>query len=360
MQTLEQGVETRLSLEVLISLRILELPVRKLERWLEFRSSNTFTEIPEENSLRDLLLQQARLEFEGKEYEIAEFIINSLDRKGFLNESVKEISKVLKVSTEEVERVRNAIKHFEPPGCACYSLRESLSVQLEELDAPKKLVSALEHLEVALKDWKLFLKVSGLSEEEGERLKGLLKRTSSSPGASETVKPLRPDIVVFFDGENVEVEVFNPEIEHLNQFWKMLVKKRAETLKTIAEFVFRVQKEFLKDGKTLRPLTMSEVAENLKLHVSTVSRAVKEKYVETPFGMFPFSKFFQKPQSLLSQRIEKAIIEIVKSEKQPLSDAQISEILLSKGLKVSRRTVTKIRQELGIPNSRERKKWNTY
>ncbi|MEO2067936.1 MAG: RNA polymerase sigma-54 factor, partial [Desulfurobacteriaceae bacterium] len=139
---------------------------------------------------------------------------------------------------------------------------------------------------------------------------------------------------------------------------KKAIEQRAETLKKIGKAIFRIQKEFLKDGETLKPLSYQEIAEMLSLHESTVSRAVKDKFVETPFGTFPLKFFFRRGISKKSvDSIKEKIRKIIESEdkKKPLSDSKIAEILKSQGIKIARRTVAKYREEMGIPGAFERR-----
>jgi RNA polymerase sigma-54 factor len=142
------------------------------------------------------------------------------------------------------------------------------------------------------------------------------------------------------------------------------IEQRRDTLLRISREIFRVQREFLDHGiKFLRPLKMRTVAERTNVHVSTVSRAVAEKYAQTPRGIFPLKFFFtggtkaadgeEESRKSVRQRVLDAI---EKEDKQrPLSDGEIAKMLQSKGLDIARRTVTKYRKAMGIPTSRRRR-----
>jgi len=138
---------------------------------------------------------------------------------------------------------------------------------------------------------------------------------------------------------------------------KKAIDQRRETLEKVLRELFKRQREFLKDGKTLKTVTLSEIASALSLHESTVSRALKDKFIETPFGVYP-SKFFFRGASENSQKsLKEAIREIIESEdkRKPYSDSKIAQLLKERGFKVARRTVAKYREEMGIPGAFKRR-----
>jgi RNA polymerase sigma-54 factor len=340
--------------------------------------------IPSRLSLRESLLQQAAAEFDGKELEIAKFIIENLDERGFLNLKEEEIAEEISVPVETVRRVREIIKHFTPVGCASYSVKEAFKAQLQELEAPQKFISAIDHMELLLKNSKDFQKKVGFTEKELKEFLTLLKRLDPQPGnfGDFNVK-IVPDLRVYLKDESVVVEVlqsvtFNLKIntfylkhatrEELKKYiyekyqrainLKKAIEQRNETLRKIGKVVFEHQREFLKDGKTLKPLSYHEVAEKLSIHESTISRAVKDKFVETPYGIYPLKFFFKKGISGISvESVKERIKEIIEKEdkKKPLSDSKIAEILKKEGIKIARRTVAKYREEMGIPSAFERR-----
>ncbi len=427
-QKLEQVGELTLQLKltpgILLNLQLLQLPILKLEEVIlneieenplleleEEESSqekekeetvldfviedgNVFLYEPEEEeitlaipssiSLRESLLQQARLEFSDKEFEIASLIIDNLDKKGYLALSEEEISNRLSVSIEDVERVREKIKRFTPAGCGFYTLWEAFAVQLEELQAPLKFIEAVKKLELLKKGKKHFMEETGLSEEEFKEFLCYLKRLDPEPGNTGDFNvKVAPDIRIHLSGEKIMVEITSPKTfalrinsgylryattEEVKKYitekyqralnLKKAIDQRNETLRKVAEAVFEVQKEFLKNGKTLKPLGYQDIAKKLSIHESTISRAVKDKFVETPYGVYPFKYFFRKSLSGKStDSIKEKIRQIIESEdkNKPLSDSKISEILKKEGIKIARRTVAKYREEMGIPGAFERK-----
>ncbi|OMH40813.1 RNA polymerase factor sigma-54 [Desulfurobacterium indicum] len=335
-------------------------------------------------SLRDRLLKQASLEFEKEDFEVARFIIDNLDRKGFLAVSVEEIARFLSVPVCKVESVRKRILHFDPVGCASLSLIECLKVQAEELGIDDKFLKAIDELELLRKNRKRFLEKTGLTEGELEKFLAVLKHLDPQPGIEVETVRITPDLIVYLENGKPVVKIlktktFNFRInssylrsadteklkKYLNEKYqralnlKKAIEQRNATLKAIAEVVFSHQIEFLKHGESaIKPLSYREIAGRLSIHESTISRAVKDKFVETPFGVYPFKIFFKRSVSGTSvDVIKKAIKEIIESEdkKKPLSDSKIAQLLGKRGIKIARRTVAKYREEMGIPGAFERK-----
>ncbi len=335
-------------------------------------------------SLRDRLLKQANLEFEKEDFEVARFIIDNLDRKGFLAVSVEEIARFLSVPVDRVEFVRKRILHFDPVGCASLSLIECLKVQAEELGIDDKFVRAIEEIEVLRKNRRRFLEKTGLTEEELEEFLGILKHLDPQPGMEVETVRITPDLIVYLENGKPVVKILKTKTfsfrinssylrsadteklkKYLNEKYqralnlKKAIEQRNATLKAIGEAVFSHQIEFLKHGESaIKPLSYREIAEKLSIHESTISRAVKDKFVETPFGVYPFKVFFKRSVSGTSvDVIKEAIREIIESEdkKKPLSDSKIAQLLGKRGIKIARRTVAKYREEMGIPGAFERK-----
>jgi RNA polymerase sigma-54 factor len=419
---LELSLQLKLTPSIYLHLEVLQLPLLKLEEVIKneieenplleieeeeetesreveekeipefiFEGGNLFpaeeeerSVIPSRISLRESLLQQATAELEGKELEVAKTIIENLDERGFLSLKEEEIAEELSTSVELVKKVREVVKHFTPVGCGSYSVKEAFKAQLQELEVPEKFISALEHLEALSKGRREFQKETGLTDREIDEFLTLLRRLDPQPGnLGDFNLRIVPDLRVYLKGDDVKVEVLQPRTFNLkiNTFYlkyatreelkkyiyekyqrainlRKAIEQRNETLKKIGKAVFEHQKDFLKDGKTLKPLSYHEVAERLSIHESTVSRAVKDKFVETPYGVYPLRFFFKKGISGIStESVKELIRQIIEKEdkKKPLSDSKIAEILKKKGIKIARRTVAKYREEMGIPSAFERR-----
>jgi RNA polymerase sigma-54 factor len=405
--TLTQQI--KLTPNLALSLELLQLPLLRLEELIKneieenpliepldfvYESGGSYyepleereeTPVPKLISPEEVLLEQVRLELSGVEREVGKFIVENLDHRGLLKVPVEEVAKRFNLSPELVERVREKVKSFEPVGCGSLTLKEFIRSNLKELGAPKELLDSVEYLEL-LKEPDKFREITGLSEEQVKELLSLLKRIDLSPlSPALPPVPIKPDLKVYLNqkGEPV-VEVNTPSFfkfkvnsyylkyasrEELKKYvtekyqralyLKRAIENRTQTLKRLAQLLFKRQIEFLKDGKTLKPLTITELARELSLHESTVSRAIKDKFVETPFGVFPLKSFFKKGIGGESVDDVKALIrEIIESEDKtkPLSDSKIASLLEKRGIKIARRTVAKYREEMGIPGAYRRRK----
>ncbi len=342
------------------------------------------TVVPSKESLYSKVKEQVFLEFDGKEREVALYILENLDCRGFLTLSAEEIALKTGVSVEFVEKVRERFKRLSPVGCGSYSLKELLQVQLEEMGAPPKLIRSLSFLE-HISSPSTFRAKTNLTEEEFNTLVSYLRRCDTRPGEEGDFNAsVKPDARVWLEkGDEVKVEVLSPSFfnfrintyyikhasrEELKRFiqekyqralWlRRAIDQRRETLEKVLKALFESQKEFLKDGKTLKPMTLSELASSLSLHESTVSRALKDKLVETPFGIYPAKFFFRKSVRFSSSDdVKEAIREIIEGEdkRKPYSDSKIAQLLKERGFKVARRTVAKYREEMGIPGAFKRR-----
>jgi len=402
------SLELRLTPSLYQNIQLLQLPILTLETFIRDEvESNPLIEVeetvweqvdfpierdeefdilslqPSIPSLRERLISQARLELEGHLLKAAELIIDNLNRSGYLELGEDRIAETLGIGTEEVKRVREVIKRLEPVGCGCYSLKESFKVQLEELGFPKKFTEAVEKIELLRRSRKRFLEETGFKEEELEEFLKAIRLLNPEPGNVESrAVMVVPDVEVFLEDGELRVKLNVPEqfrfrvrndylryatTQELKKFLtekyqrainlKRAIEQRNRTLKAVTEAVFRHQIQFLKDGKSVKPLLYRDIAERLSIHESTVSRAVKEKFVQTPFGVYPFKHFFRRPVSGTSRdKVKEEIRRIIEGEKSPLSDGKIARLLSERGIRVARRTVAKYREEMGIPNAIERRR----
>ncbi len=412
-------MESRLNIEItltqklkltpkqVLSLELLQLPLIKLEERIKreaeenpliepidfvYEESSHYYEekeeereevIPSYTTGKELLLEQVKLEFSGLEEKIGRFIVENLNERGLLEVPLEEIAQKFNATVSTVNSVREKIKGFSPVGCGSLTVKELMESQLKSMGAPEKFIEALKKLEL-LADVERFKEETGLTREEVDKFLSLLKRIELYPLKEVLPVRVKPDLKVWLEGGEVKVEVKTPSWlkfkinkyylqystrqelrKYINEkyrralYLKKAVESREETLKKIAQEVFKVQIEFLKDGKTIKPLSLTQVARNLSLHESTVSRGVKDKFVETPFGVFPLRAFFKKGISGESvEAVKEEIRRIIEAEdkRRPLSDGKIAELLKEKGIKIARRTVAKYREEMGIPGAYKRRR----
>lgn len=364
---------------------------------------------PRGESLRERLfgqLDDAR--FSEADRFIGAVVIDSLDDRGYLDGSVDELIGLLerlghRARPEEVESVLRSVQRFDPPGVAARGLSECLLRQLEELPA------GTPHREMAARIARGGLEMlsgrngaAGLrrrlraAHEDFEGALSLLRTLNPRPGASFTDAPaeyVTPDLHVFRDRGGWRVEL-NPGVlprlrinplyagfvgrgggraenlslrQHLSEA-KWLVRSlgsRAETLLRVARAIVRRQSGFLDRGEEgMRPLALRDVAAELDLHESTVSRVASRKYIETPRGVFELKYFFSGRIPTVAgaaasvAAIRAHLRKIIEMEEpgRPFSDRRLASDLETAGFRVARRTVAKYRGSMGIPPANERRR----
>lgn len=343
-----------------------------------------------ENQLYEVLLES--------ELNLGKYIISNLNQDGLLIPSVGEISEETGEEPGLINKVLEKIQHLDPIGIASRTIKEALLIQLETLgeenDLAIKIVTGcwdkLNDLSI-----KKLMKKYNTNEEEIlfalEKIKNLQPRPALLY-SNEEIKTeyLEPDILIKRDdgdyypelnSSNTPVLSINPKYYNLmkktednetNEFLRKKFKSaiwliraiehRRMTLLKISNVLINRQKEFLDKGvKYLKPLTMQEVAQEIEMHESTVSRASNDKYVQTPQGLYNMKFFFASGVDNRSSASIKALItEYINKENKdkPLSDSRLAKVLgENEGISLSRRTIAKYRNSLDIPSSVERKKW---
>ncbi|WP_409227890.1 RNA polymerase factor sigma-54 [Gudongella sp. SC589] len=351
-------------------------------------------------SLKDYLIEQLNMiSLDAAEYRIADYIIQNINSNGYLDSTTSEISSQLRVSEEEVEAVLTVIQSFEPYGVGARSLKECLLIQVkDEKDFLLKRVIN-DHLEdIASNKIALIAKELDITIQKAQEYVDFIKCLEPKPGRTfrgdgDDTRYITPDASIEeIDGEFVIFinDVTGPRL-NINQYYKSLLKdggdvetteflqeklnsamwliksieQRRQTLYKVVESILKYQKEFLIHGeKRLVPLTLKDVAEDIEMHESTISRATSGKYVQTPRGVFELKYFFTTGLSGKSGEVSatsvKSIIKGIidgEDQKKPLSDQVISNLLKERGMEVSRRTVAKYRDELKIPSSSRRRRF---
>ena len=327
-----------------------------------------------------------------------EAVIGNLDSKGYLAATVEEVAALAGGDVETAERVIKRIQHFDPLGVAARSPQECLLVQMEfhGHDDPILVEMVREHLEdLEKRRYKPLARKFRISMEQIKEYLDLLQTLDPMPGAAfgaDEPQYVSPDVFVYeFDDDFVIVlnEDGLPRLQ-LNSFYldqseinnskekdyiqdKMrsavwLMKslyQRQRTLYKVVESIVRFQRGFFEHGVTrLKPLILKDVADDIEMHESTVSRITTSKYVATPHGIFELKFFFNSALGLDdgsqvgSESVKATIKRLVSEEdpKKPLSDEKIVDILKQElQVNIARRTVAKYRSALGIPSSSKRK-----
>ncbi len=353
-------------------------------------------------SLEGHLLWQLFLQnFTDEELMIGEEIIGNIDSKGYLKASTEELARGCSVSKTAVENILKKIQNFDPVGVASRDLRECLRIQLTALNETDPILMQLinYHLEDIEKNrlaplLKKFKINKELLKEYIEVLQSLDPFPGSSYGSDDVIY-ISPDIYVYKYEDNFAVVLNEDGIPaiHLSPFYQNALLKgnnkkdndyiqektrsalwllkslhqRQRTLYKVMESILKFQRGFFENGVSmLRPLILKEVAEDISMHESTVSRITTNKYVSTPFGIFELKFFFNSALTMDSgglvgsESVKDAIKKMVAEEDphKPLSDDTIAKNLKHElEVNIARRTVAKYRVALNIPSSSRRKKF---
>ncbi|WP_266171538.1 RNA polymerase factor sigma-54 [Dyella subtropica] len=366
-----------------------------------FEPQNAAPETLQEHLLWQLNLTHLSL----RERTIAAILIDSLNADGYLTEGLDAVTAAvpadLKASVEEVDAVRRQLQRFDPTGVASLDLRDCLRIQLEQFDptlpqrelALRIVDSELELL--ARNDIARLARRLRASEDDTHAAAVLIRSLDPRPGAALDVTPVEyvaPDVYARKDAGRWRVSL-NPDCQPrlgLNQHYCNLIaqargddaswmrgqlqearwlikslESRAETLLKVAEAIVRRQSAFLDYGpEAMHPLVLREVAEEVGMHESTISRVTTRKYIHTPRGTFELKHFFssgvstEDGGSASATAIQAMLRKLVDAEdsRKPLSDQAIAEELHRKGIQVARRTVAKYREAMRIPSSSERQR----
>ncbi len=336
--------------------------------------------------------------------QIGEYIIGSLDESGFLTAPVEEIAAYFEVPVERVEKVLEIVQGFDPPGVAARDLRECLLLQLKALDkqdTPAWIV-VRDHFE-SLKNRRFqdIAREMGITPAEVQQIAQEIGELDPRPGlsggtgAAEYITPdlvvekVDDDYVVYLNDGNLprlrisqayddilqkkegqrleEAAQFIGEKRRYAEWLIKTIEQRRRTMIRVMEAIVREQRDFFEHGAiALKPLTLQQIASAIGMHESTVSRVTKNKYVQTPRGVFPLKYFFSAGldtdggEEVAAKAVKEMIQEIIAGEDpaHPLSDKKIVEILAQRGLKIARRTVAKYREQLGILNARMRRQFS--
>lgn len=369
----------------------------------EFESQHT-----KSDTLQDHLLHQLdMLSISDRDHAIAISIIDSVNEDGYLSESISDVFQGLQPQLEdlyqdEVEGVLHRIQNFDPSGVAAQDLADCLLIQLHNLpdSVPlKKKTSDIvrQHLDLlATHDKTSLMRKLGLSEYQLTMIISLIRTLDPKPGTSiQNVEAnyIVPDVFVS-KKKGLWTVGLNPDIApklRVNSVYSKMIKRadntkenvtmkehlqearwfikslhsRNDTLIRVAESIVDKQQGFLEHGAiAMKPMVLRDIAEELELHESTISRVTTQKYMHTPNGIVEFKHFFSSYVSTeaggecSATAIRALIQELVGSENpaKPLSDSKITDILIEKGINIARRTVAKYREGISIPPSNQRKR----
>lgn len=355
------------------------------------------------SSSEDQLLNQLNLrKYSSTQLKIIKHLIENLDVNGYLTSEPAEIAEKLGVHLELVEESIIVIQTLEPAGIGAKNLQECLLIQLERENLKDDLALTIltrYFVPFAEKKWKQIAKELQIPLQKIQEIFDTVQQLNPRPGAvleQDNASYIIPDAIVERFGNGFSVRLCDdilPKVSFNDHYYQKLtttkdpqvsrflqdkvqdyqwimksIEQRKETLTRVVGKIVEKQTRFFENGKEyLVPMTMKEIAGELDIHESTVSRAVKEKYVQTPIGTFPLKSFFTSTiqtvsnENTSSSQVKNEIASMIGNEdkNRPLSDQDIVEQLKnSQGIVLSRRTVAKYRDQLGIPSSSKRKRFD--
>jgi len=362
------------------------------------------------NSLSNFLHKQViGINNSDKEVELLEYLIDSLDDNGFLTQRKDAIiddyfiANDILISEQELNSTLNILKTFDPSGVGAKDLQECLIIQLERKDKIYKSIS-IEILrnyyhEFSNKNFEKIIKELKISEKELAGVYKEIETLNPIPGSSfsinkENTEYVVPDFSLKNSEDGVSVILNNPNKKNVavNKYYEKLLKetsdaetkdflqtkiekakwfvdalkKRNKTLKDVMEAIVKIQKNYFISGMEydIKPMKLADIAEIIKMDISTISRVTNSKYVETNFGSFLLKDFFSEAykkdngEIISTKEIKKTLIDIIEGEDKtkPYTDEVICGLLGKEDYHIARRTVAKYREELKIPISKFRRK----
>ncbi|MBH54073.1 MAG: RNA polymerase sigma-54 factor [Opitutaceae bacterium] len=367
------------------------------------RRQHFFDSLVSDTSLQEQLIRQADLaDLDEAQREAIQYLIGCLDDRGYLTQDLSNLSLLAHKPLKVMQEAHDVLKGLDPPGIGASDLQECLHIQLKLKGRGNSLAARIvqEHFDLLLKR-----RIPEIAKRYGADLEDVqngieeISNLDPSPGrqfGEDTNQVVTPDITIEFDDGNWMVylnndyiprlrisnvykeiiargQLSNQEKEYLQgkirsgKFLISSIEQRQQTIEKISRSILEFQMGFFEEGiSKLRPLTMTQVADVVGVHETTVSRAIAGKYVKTPHGVLPLKYFFTpgynsgSGESLSNTTIKDMMATIIEGEDpaKPLSDQAVTNLLAEKDIKIARRTVAKYREELGILPTNLRRSYN--
>jgi RNA polymerase sigma-54 factor len=356
-------------------------------------------------SLTDHLMWQLKLaRFTELEMKVGEQIIGNIDYNGYLISTTEEIAIQAEVDQHFVEGVLKRIQDFDPPGIAARDIKECLLIQARIFGVSCILIETIitEHMkDLEIKNYANIAKKLKIALGDVLQAVILISNMDPKPGSryqEENIATIIPDVFVFKSGDEYKILLNDDGLPRLriSNFYRDImsgqhpdqnsesgrkyvkermqsaawliksIQQRHRTIYKVAESILKFQRDFFDQGvHNLRPLVLRDVADDVEMHESTISRVVTNKYMHTPRGIFELKYFFSSSihktdgDALASRSVKEGIKKIIAGEnpKKPYSDSDIVKVLVKSGISVARRTVAKYREMMGILPSSKRKKY---
>lgn len=333
-------------------------------------------------------------ELDSQEWDIALYVVGNLNRYGFLEVSIEEIMEKTGSSHDDVEYILEVIQELDPPGIAARNVTESLLLQLDRLGLADSLAAQIvrEHLPLLeTRNYKALMKATGRKKSEiAKAIDCITSELTPYPGlpfAQESTNYIVPDVYVMkVDGEYIirlndddlprlklsahyqqllkeskdlkkdSRQYITDKLKNAEWFIKS-IQQRQRTIYKVMESLLKFQYDFFEHGPGhLKPLILRDVAEDIEMHESTISRVTSNKYAHTPQGIYELKFFFSTAiprdgeEAMASESIRNTILKMIQEEDKakPLSDNAISEMLAKQNIQIARRTVAKYREQMKI------------
>ncbi|WP_299431652.1 RNA polymerase factor sigma-54 [uncultured Maribacter sp.] len=365
-----------------------------------------------------LINQLNTVNLTDEEWSIAEFLVGSVDESGYIRRPVADIlddlafTQNIYTDEDKIEKVFKIVQELDPPGVAARSLEECLVIQLKRKEATLNIELAITILEKSFdqftkKHYKKLIQKHNITEEQLKDAISEIEKLNPKPGGSfagnnRLVEHVVPDFSIRIVEGELELTLNGrnaPELHVSREYNNMLqgykdskeksksqkdtvlfikqkldaakwfidaIRQRQQTLFITMNAIMHYQKEYFLSGdeRSLRPMILKDIADEIQMDVSTVSRVANSKYVDTPYGTKLIKEYFsesmknEQGEDVSTKEIKKILETVIKEEvkKKPLTDDKLAAILKEKGYPIARRTVAKYREQLGIPVARLRKK----
>lgn len=357
-----------------------------------------------------MMAQFRMLDVDPDDIVLAEEILGNVDEDGYLRRDLALIVQDLNlalgmsISAERAEEVLNMIMRLDPPGIGCRSLQECLTAQLRVSNAPEPYRELAYRIitkhfdDVRQRRFDVLLKAYKISNDTLKKVLDVIQHLNPKPGEGEISAQenyVTPDFVIERDDgdflillndrsipplriNNAYKAIVAPKGKHATPEAKDFVRKKFEaakwfiasihqrraTLLKVMNAIVQKQRQWFEEGAVLKPMIYKDIAELVSVDISTISRVVNSKYVQTEFGVFPLRSFFtsglesESGTDVSNTAVKSRIEDLIKAEdpKHPLNDDAIGKILNKEGIHIARRTVAKYREALGIPIARLRVK----
>jgi RNA polymerase sigma-54 factor len=357
------------------------------------RRQHFFDSLVSSTSLQEHLVQQADLADMDEAHKTAiNYLIGSLDDRGFLTSPMSDLALLVHQPLKVMQKAHSILKTLDPPGIGANDLQDCLLIQLETKGRSRSLAGKIVKDQFQLLLRRRIPEIAKRVGADIDEVQDAIEEISNldpSPGrkyGEDTNQVITPDVSVEKDEGNWVVHLNNEYIPRLRisnvykeiiarghltkqekeyiqekmrsgKFLISSIEQRQQTIEKITRSILDFQIDFFEEGLSkLRPLTMTQVADSVGVHETTVSRAIAGKYIKTPHGIFPLKYFFTPGynssggESLSNTTIKDMIASIIEGENsaKPLSDQAVVNLLAEKDIKIARRTVAKYREELGI------------